>query len=100
MPSYYIDMNENRFEYTEADSKDPILKHLYEKPSSNAFDTWRVPITIDYNLKVTKLINQNIRLAFYVNRILYYYPDYNRKDGYRVHRKATPYFGMELNINI
>ncbi|WP_321281922.1 carboxypeptidase-like regulatory domain-containing protein [Marinifilum fragile] len=100
MPSYYIDMNDNKFEYTEADTQDPILKHLYEKPSDNAFDTERVPITIDYNLKVTKLINQNMRLAFYVNRILYYYPDYNRKDGFRVKRSASPYFGMELNINI
>jgi hypothetical protein len=100
MPSYYIDMNGNTFEYTQADSQDPILKHLYEKPSENAFDTERVPITIDYNLKVTKLINQNMRLAFYVNRILYYYPDYNRKDGFRVKRLVSPYFGMELNINI
>ncbi len=100
MPDFYMDMEGNKYQYTMADTTDPILRFLYDKPSSGAFDTWRVPITIDYNLKVTKLLNKNMKLAFYVNRILYYYPDYSRKDGFKIKREASPYFGMELNINI
>lgn len=100
MPDFYIDMEKNKFPYTLADTTDPLLRFLYKKPSVEQFDTWRVPITIDYNLKVTKLINESMKLAFYVNRILYYYPNYSRKDGFKVKREASPYFGMELNINI
>jgi hypothetical protein len=100
MPLYYFDMDGNKFNYTDADKTDAVLRFLYDEPSINEFDTWRVPIAIDYNLKVTKHINENMRLAFYVNRIMHYYPDYSRKDGLRVTRDASPYFGMELNINI
>lgn len=100
MPSKYLDKDGNIFTYTEKDATDPILGFLYTKHSPNEFDVWKVPIAIDYNLKVSKTINKNMLLAFYVNRILYYYPDYNRKDGFRVRRDASPYFGMELNIKI
>lgn len=100
MPSRYLDKDGNSFTYTEKDATDPILGFLYTKHSPNEFDIWKVPVTVDYNLKVSKTINKNMLLAFYVNRILYYYPDYNRKDGFRVRRDASPYFGMELNIKI
>ncbi|PID88446.1 MAG: hypothetical protein CSB06_00105 [Bacteroidia bacterium] len=100
MPTYYLDKEGNRYPYTQADTKDPLLRFLYKKRSDNYFDDWRVPVTIDFNLKVTKRINKKINLGFYVNRILYYYPDYDRKDGFRVRRETVPYFGMELNIQL
>lgn len=100
MPEYYADLQHVRHPYKETDQKDPMLRFLYSKPSPDAFDDWKVPISIDFNLKVTKKIKDFMTLAFYVNRILYFYPDYTRKDGYEVKRTATPYFGMELHINI
>lgn len=99
MPEYYIDKDGNKYPYTQAHTTDPILMHLYDKPSPNEFDDDYTPIAIDLNLKVTKLIGSAMRLAFYVNRIAYYYPDYT-DNGYTVRRKGKPYFGMELQANL
>ena len=100
MPDSYIDKSGNIFEYNESDTTDPILRFLYYKPSSNQFDSNRVPIGIDVNLTVSKNIGNQMELSFYVNRILDYHPDYTRNDGLQVRRIANPYFGMELNINL
>ncbi len=100
MPTYYLDMENNRHPYTQSDTTDPILRFLYDKPSANQSESWREPITIDYNLKVSKRINKNIDLGFYVNQILHYYADFHRPDGFVVRRDSSPYFGMELNIKL
>ncbi len=100
MPTYYFDKDNNRYPYTEKDTSDPVLRFLYDKRDPNQFKAWREPVQIDYNLKVTKRINKNIDLGFYVNRVLYYYADFHRPDGLVVKRDSSPYFGMELNIKL
>lgn len=100
MPTYYLDMSGNKYPYEEKHTKDGVLRFLYEARDPSRFDADRVPIAIDYNLKVTKRINKNINLGFYVNRMLYYYPDYHRSNGFHVRRDASPYFGMELNVKL
>ncbi|TKG95740.1 TonB-dependent receptor [Puteibacter caeruleilacunae] len=100
MPDYYIDKNGNMFPYTEEHTKDPVLKFLYDKPDPHEFDERREPFAADLNLTVSKTIGDNIDLSFYVNRILNYYPSYTQSNGARVHRNVTPYFGMELKINL
>lgn len=97
-PDYYIDLDNKQYPFTEADKTDTMLKYLYTKPQPDAFEGWRVPISIDYNLKVTKKINKYCNLAFYVNNLLAYYPEYERPDGYKVKREISPYFGMELTV--
>lgn len=100
MPEYYFDMAGNQFAYKESHTTDPLLRFLYYKPSPNAFDLYRTPIGIDVNLTVSKSIGDQMELSFYVNRILDYHPNYTRSDGTKVTRKVSPYFGMELNINL
>lgn len=100
MPSYYVDMDNNKYPYTAADTTDPILRFLYDEPDANQFAAWREPIAIDYNLKVSKRISKSIDLGFYVNRILHYYANVHRPDGFSYERDASPYFGMELNIKL
>ncbi|MDQ1770189.1 TonB-dependent receptor plug domain-containing protein [Labilibaculum sp. A4] len=100
MPEYYFDMDGNQFEYNESHTTDPLLRFLYHKPSPNDFDLYKTPIGIDVNLTVSKSIGDQMELSFYVNRILDYHPDYTRSDGTKVTRKVSPYFGMELNINL
>lgn len=100
MPDYYFDMAGNQFAYKESHTTDPLLRFLYYKPSPNAFDLYRTPIGIDVNLTVSKSIGDQMELSFYVNRILDYHPNYTRSDGTKVTRKVSPYFGMELNINL
>lgn len=100
MPEYYLDAEGNWFVYTSTDTQDPTLRFLYDKPSPTQFDLYKIPIGIDVNLTVSKNIGEYMELSFYVNRILDYHPDYTRNDGHRVTRKVSPYFGMELNINL
>jgi len=100
MPSYYVDYDGNKYAYTIDDTEDSILRFLYDKPSDNEFDTEKTAIGINVNLTVSKVISKQIELSFYVNRILDYYPDYTSKYGNNVKRKVSPYFGMELNINL
>ncbi|TAJ08652.1 hypothetical protein DMA11_21055 [Marinilabiliaceae bacterium JC017] len=100
MPEYYIDNENNVYPYRLEDTTDPVLRFLYKKPDPDEFDEWVVPLAIDFNLKVTKVISKDMKLAFYVNSILDYHPSYSRKDGTRVNRKVYPYFGMEFNVNI
>jgi len=100
MPNEYVDFNGNRFPYTQADTEDPVLRFLYEYQDPAKFELDRTPIGIDVNLTVSKSISSNIDLSFYVNRILDYHPDYTQSNGNKVKRKVSPYFGMELNINL
>lgn len=100
MPTYYIDKANKRYTYTKEDIKNPILKSLYTEYTLSDSQTDRKPITIDFNLKITKRITENISFGFYVNRIMYYYPDYTENRGRYVRRQALPYFGMELNVKL
>lgn len=100
MPDYYIDADKQKHIYKPEDINDPVLRHLYLKPSSNAFDKVRNEIAVDLNLKVTKTIGKNMRFAFYVNSLIDYRPDYRRNNGLLVKRRVSPTFGMELNINL
>ncbi len=100
MPDYYIDVNNNIVKYNITDTTDPILRHLYEKPYDNKFLPDKKALAMDLNLKVTKEIGKNMKFAFYVNRILHYYPEYRQNGGNIVKRRTTPSFGMELNIKL
>lgn len=100
MPEYYFDHSGSQFVYTKADTQDPVLRFLYDKPDPSEFDTSRTPLGINVNLTVSKTIGEKMELSFYVNRILDYHPDYTEDSGNKVTRKVSPYFGMELNINL
>ncbi|MCT4588269.1 MAG: carboxypeptidase-like regulatory domain-containing protein [Carboxylicivirga sp.] len=100
MPEYYIGYDQIPHVYLEEYKDDPILGQLYTINNINAFKNNRVPYEGTLNLKVTKLIGERMRLAFYVNSLLNYAPDYEHQSGITVKRHISPYFGMELNINL
>ncbi|QZT38742.1 TonB-dependent receptor [Halosquirtibacter xylanolyticus] len=99
-PSYYIDKTGQQHPFTNQDITDPLLRFLYSKPHPELFVENVIPIAIDFNITVSKTISKMIELSFYINRILRYTPSYTNHTGYKVVRKRSPYFGMELNINI
>ncbi|QZE15248.1 carboxypeptidase-like regulatory domain-containing protein [Halosquirtibacter laminarini] len=99
-PTFYIDKQGKKYLFTNQDITDPMLRFLYSKPTPSLFDENIVPIAIDFNLTVSKRVTKEIALSFYINRILRYTPSYTNATGYKVVRKQSPYFGMELNINI
>ncbi len=100
MPAYYMDINETKYTYTGQDTEDSILRFLYKKYSSDSFNNRRIPFESSLNLKVTKQIGKKMRLAFYVNSLMYVAPDYKDDYGTSINRRTNPYFGMEININI
>ena len=90
--------------YGVAEEQDPILKTLIFDYNSGLFIRRTVPFEGYLNLRVQKSVTKFANIALYVNRLLDILPDYqvSGTDGSMVtiHRTASPYFGMEINLNI
>ena len=90
--------------YDAAAEQDPILKTLIFDYNTGLFERRVVPFEGYLNLRVQKTITKYATIALYVNRLLDVLPDYkvSGPDGGQVtiHRTASPYFGMEINLNI
>ena len=88
--------------YDEAAASDPVLKTL-TFVFKNAIRE-HVPFAGFLNLRVQKSITKYANIALYVNRLLDVLPDYrvSGADGGQItiHRSASPYFGMEVNLTI
>lgn len=81
-------------------ASDPYLKQLIRTFGSSAFDRQKVPVSTTFNIKATKSLWANrLQIALFVNRLLSITPDYERY-GMIQRRYTSPYFGMELNLNI
>jgi len=85
--------------YTEADKSDPYLQWLVFKYNEDTFRRKVVPFAGYLNLRVQKSITKYANVALFVNKLLDYLPDY-KMDGVTIHRSASPYFGMEVNLTI
>ena len=90
--------------YDAAAEQDAILKTLIFDYNSGQFVRRTVPFEGYLNLRVQKSITRFANIALYVNRLLDILPDYqvSGPSGGQVtiHRTASPYFGMEINLNI
>ena len=90
--------------YDAAAEQDAILKTLVFDYNSGTFQRRVVPFEGFLNLRVQKTVTKFATIALYVNRLLDVLPDYqvSGPDGGQVtiHRTASPYFGMEVNLNI
>ena len=100
MPDSYFGVDGNILPFTEESAKDPYLKTLINNYNENAFRWAYEPFYMTTNLKVTKKLFKNrLTAAMFINQLLNFMPDYTSY-GAIIRRSATPYFGMELNINI
>ena len=85
-------------------AQDPVLKTLIFDYNLGQFVRRTVPFEGYLNLRVQKDITRFASIALYVNRLLDILPDYTVSgvDGNPVviHRSASPYFGMEINLHI
>ena len=90
--------------YDAAAEQDAILKTLVFDYNSGLFLRRVVPFEGFLNLRVQKTVTKFATIALYVNRLLDVLPDYqvSGPDGGQVtiHRTASPYFGMEVNLSI
>ena len=90
--------------YNATAAQDAILKTLIFDYNTGQFIRRTVPFEGYLNLRVQKTVTRFATIALYVNRLLDILPDYqvSGPDGGQVtiHRTASPYFGMEINLNI
>ena len=85
--------------YTATAAEDAYLQHLIIPMSDQMFDKYTVPMSFFVNLKVTKTIGKNLKLAFFANKLIDHTPDFT-SNGQIVRRNVKPYFGMELNFTL
>lgn len=98
-PLNYIDKYGVKHLFTKESEDDYRLNWLVLNFNENTFMPESEPFSAYINLKITKKFNSNISLSMYVNRVLNYLPTYER-NGFEIKRRSSPYFGMELNIEI
>lgn len=104
-PESYISSQDGLLHpYDAAAEQDAILKTLIFDYNTGLFVRRTVPFEGYLNLRVQKSITKFANIALYVNRLLDVLPDYqvSGPDGGQVtiHRTASPYFGMEINLTI
>lgn len=103
IPYAYIDEYGNWHEFTADMADQPIFKNLVDSHNDYFFSTNRTALASRLNLKLSKEIGDNLKLACFFNNILSYMPDYTSYTGITItnRTKATgerPYFGAEINI--
>ena len=105
VPEAYISSADGQLHpYDEAAAQDPILGTLIFNYNSAQFERRTVPFEGYLNLRVQKSVTKYANIALYVNRLLDVLPDYEVSGAaggtVTIHRTASPYFGMEINLNI
>ena len=101
VPVAYMDNTGTIHTYTEEDKSDIYKQWLIVEPNSEAmYNKITTPFAGYLNLKVTKTITRYIKLAFFIDKLFDYLPDYKASNGVIIRRSVTPYFGMEINIKI
>lgn len=100
-PDSYVSLEDGQSHpYRETDRTDPYLQWLKRSYTESSFERYVVPFMMITNLKATKsLLHDKLQVALFVNKILDYSPDIERK-GFVIRRNQTPYFGMELMIHL
>ncbi len=104
-PEAYISSKDGQLHpYDVVAEQDPILKTLIFDYNTGLFVRRTVPFEGYLNLRVQKSITKFANIALYVNRLLDILPDYQvsgtNGSMVTIHRTASPYFGMEINLNI
>lgn len=99
-PIAYISAKDGKLHaYSEADKTDKYLQWLNFNYNPDVFRRKNIPFAGFLNLRVQKSITKYANIALYVNKLLDYMPDYE-VDGITIHRAASPYFGMEVNLTL
>lgn len=100
IPDSYIDLNGNVLAFTDVEKQNPAFKSLIETFSSAYFDAERSPIALGVNLKVTKEVGNNLKISFFVNRLLDYNPRYTSRFGVVSQKWVTPFMGAEIQLKL
>jgi len=100
IPFAYVGLDGVQHPFTDTEKNDPAFKPLIETFSSAYFKPEVSPISVEVNLKVTKEIGSNLKLSFFVNRLIDYNPRYYSRFGVATQKWVTPFMGAEIQIKI
>ena len=99
-PVAYLDKDLVRHPYTDESDADGVLHILVREFSPILLEYRRIPFLMNVNLKATKkLFKDRVTVSLFVNRLFTVAPDYE-VNGVLKRRSSTPYFGMELMLNL
>ena len=99
-PVAYMDPAGEIHPWTAADAEDAYRRLLLRTTSESLYAKYRVPFSMNLNLKVTKkLLADRLNVAMFCNTILDYTPDYD-SNGVTIRRHVTPYFGIETSVKL
>lgn len=99
-PVAYLDKDLVRHPYTEESDADGVLHIMVREFSPIMLEYRRIPFLMNVNLKATKkLFKDRATVSLFVNRLFTVAPDYE-VNGVLKRRSSTPYFGMELMLNL
>lgn len=100
VPFAYVGLDGVQHDFTETERTDAAFKPLIETFSSAYFKPEVSPISVEVNLKATKEIGSNLKLSFFVNRLIDYNPRYYSRFGVATQKWVTPFMGAEIQIKI
>ncbi len=100
VPEHYFGMDMQKIPFDEEAKKNAELQHLILTKPDIFFAPDRTPLRASLDLKVSKDFGKHIRLAFFVNRLVFHSPYYYDKFGIYDKIRRGPYFGSEINIKI
>ena len=99
-PVQYIAPDGSIHDWKASDAEDMYLRWLVRDYTASQFEKNRVPFAMNLNMKVTKkLFDDRLHIAMFCNKLWDYTPDYDSR-GTTIRRHVTPYFGLEMNINL
>ena len=100
IPDSYLDLNGTSHVFTDVERQSTAFKSLIETFSSSYFNTESTPVSLEVNLKVTKEIGNNLKLSFFVNRLLDFNPRYTTRFGISTQKWVTPFMGAEIQVKL
>ena len=99
-PTAYITQDGTVHPFTDADALDAQKQFLIRTYNNSMEERQTAPFYMNLNLKATKrLLNNHILVALFVNKLFDLHPDYTR-NNYTIRRYVTPYFGLEVNLDL
>ena len=99
-PLSYMTADGSLLPFTDADAEDIERQFLVRAYNESMEERQTVPFYMNVNLKATKrLLKEHLMVALFVNKLIDYHPDYVR-NNYTIRRYVTPYFGIEINLNL
>lgn len=100
-PSEILDLEGNILPITpEQINSDPTYSPLVRDFSTAIYNQEDRPVSMLWNVKVTKEFNKHIKLSFFANNLVQITPSYKTRFLRTQRQTRSPFFGTELIINL